>query len=298
MAKTSKCLKKPDWLTVRLDCGENYTKVRGLLKKHNLNTVCQSARCPNQWECWNNGTATFMVLGGVCTRGCSFCGVPPTQSPPAPDPGEPLAVAKAVAELELDWAVITSVTRDDLPDGGAGHFAACVREITSRSPSCGVELLIPDFGGLSDALATVAGSGAEVIGHNVETVPRLYSTARPEADYGRSLDVLRTLVRLAEGKYSVKSSLMIGLGETEEEIKQVLDDIAATGCDTVTLGQYLPPSKQHLAVERYYTPQEFDKLGRAARRAGIAKVASGPKVRSSYLAHQLQGRPLREKKQD
>ncbi len=293
MGETARRRKLPDWLTVRLDCGENYTRVRGLLGKHRLNTVCREARCPNQWECWNKGTATFMVLGNVCTRGCRFCGVPAARHLSAPDPGEPAAVARAVAELELNWAVITSVTRDDLPDGGAEHFAACVREITSRSPGCGVELLIPDFGGDNEALSTVAGSGADVIGHNVETVPRLYGSVRPEADYRRSLDVLRTLVRLAEQKYSVKSSLMIGLGENEQEIESVLSEIAATGCDSVTLGQYLPPSKKHLRVERYYTPAEFDKLGRAARRAGIAKVASGPKVRSSYLAHQLQGRHLR-----
>ncbi len=293
MGETARRRKLPDWLTVRLDCGENYTRVRGLLGKHHLNTVCQGARCPNQWECWNKGTATFMVLGDVCTRGCRFCAVPAARGLSAPDPGEPAALALAVAELELNWAVITSVTRDDLPDGGAEHFAACVREITCRSPGCGVELLIPDFGGDSAALRTVAGSGADVIGHNVETVPRLYGSVRPEADYRRSLDVLRTLVGLAEQKYSVKSSLMIGLGEREQEIESVLGEIAATGCDTVTLGQYLPPSKKHLSVERFYTPAQFDTLGRAARRAGISKVASGPRVRSSYLAHQLQGRSLR-----
>ena len=298
MVKSNRKKRLPDWLTVKLDCGENYTRVRGLLSKHNLNTVCQGARCPNQWECWNQGTATFMVLGGVCTRGCRFCGVPPIKSPSPPDPNEPAAVAKAVAELELNWAVITSVTRDDLPDGGAGHFAACVREITAKIPGCGVELLIPDFGGDRESLLTVAGSGADVIGHNVETVPRLYTAARPEADYKRSLDVLRTLVELGEGKYSVKSSLMIGLGETEEEIEQALHDIAATGCDSATLGQYLQPSKQHLPVLRYYTPEEFERLGQSARRAGIAKVASGPRVRSSYLAHQLQGRSLRDNKTD
>ncbi len=294
MDKAIRTRKLPDWLTVKLGCGENYTRIRNLLSKHKLNTVCQGARCPNQWECWNQGTATFMVLGDVCTRGCRFCGVPPTTSPLPPDPGEPSAVAQAVAELELNWAVITSVTRDDLPDGGAEHFAACVREIRARIPGCGVELLIPDFGGDRELLATVAVSGADVIGHNVETVPRLYASARPQADYGRSLDVLRTLVELGAGRFSVKSSLMLGLGETEEEIKSVLHDIAATGCDSATLGQYLQPSKQHLAVERYYTPEEFDRLGDTARRAGIAKVASGPKVRSSYLAHQLQGRCLRE----
>ena len=247
MAENIRERRLPDWLSVKLDCGENYTRVRTLLRKHKLNTVCQGARCPNQWECWNQGTATFMVLGSVCTRGCRFCGVPPTISPATPDPGEPAAVAEAVAELELNWAVITSVTRDDLPDGGAGHFAACVREIKKRSPKCGVELLIPDFCGDVDSLRTVAVCGADVIGHNVETVPRLYIEARPEADYGRSLEVLRTLVEMSEGRYSVKSSLMIGLGESEEEIKQTLHDIAATGCDSATLGQYLQTLQATLA---------------------------------------------------
>jgi lipoic acid synthetase len=285
----------PEWMTVKLDCGENYTRVRGLLRRHQLHTVCQSARCPNQWECWNQGTATFMVLGGVCTRGCKFCGVPPASRPAAPDPGEPAAVAEAVAELELNWAVVTSVTRDDLPDGGAGHFAACVAEIRKLRPECGVELLIPDFGGSGDSLRIVAASGADVIGHNVETVPRLYERVRPEADYGRSLDVLRKLVELSGGTFSVKSSLMVGLGETEEEIAAVMSDLAADGCDSATLGQYLPPSKNHLPVERYYTPEEFDRLADIARAAGIAKVASGPKVRSSYMAHNLQGKQLRDK---
>ncbi|MBW7998427.1 MAG: lipoyl synthase [Candidatus Glassbacteria bacterium] len=293
MKSTIRERRLPDWLSVRLDRGENYTRVRGLLRKHRLNTVCQGARCPNQWECWNQGTATFMILGGLCTRGCTFCGVPPDAGPGAVDPGEALAVARAVAELELDWTVITSVTRDDLPDGGAGHFAACVAETRRLSPECGVELLIPDFGGDTDSLRTVAESGAVVIGHNVETVPRLYGRVRPQADYNRSLDVLCRLVRLGEGRYSVKSSLMVGLGESEDEIGEVLDDLAATGCDTLTLGQYLRPSKNHLKVERYYTPGEFDRLAETARSRGIAKVASGPKVRSSYMAHQLQGRSLR-----
>ena len=284
----------PKWLTVKLDCGENYTRVRGLLRRHQLHTVCQSARCPNQWECWNQGTATFMVLGGVCTRGCKFCGVPPTSRPAPPDPGEPKAVAEAVAELELSWAVVTSVTRDDLPDGGAGHFAACVAEIRKLRPECGVELLIPDFAGNEDSLRTVAESGADVIGHNVETIPRLYPPVRPDADYARSLDVLRRLVELSGGAFSVKSSLMVGLGENEEEIARVMSDLAATGCDSATIGQYLPPSKKHLPVERYYSPEEFNRLADIARSAGIAKVASGPKVRSSYMAHHLQGRNLRD----
>lgn len=282
----------PPWLKVQLECGENYTRIRNLLKRHKLNTVCQEARCPNQWECWNQGTATFMILGNVCTRGCTFCGVLPASRPAAPDPGEPEAVAGAVTELELGWAVVTSVTRDDLPDGGAGHFSACVHQIRGHCPNCGVEVLIPDFGGDSSALQTVVSSGPDVIGHNVETVPRLYSIARPQADYKRSLNVLRTLAGMSNGTFAVKSSLMVGLGETDDEIARVLADLADNGCDTVTMGQYLPPSKKHLPVERYYTPEEFDSLAGMAKTAGIAKVASGPKVRSSYMAHQLQGRHL------
>jgi lipoic acid synthetase len=283
----------PEWFNVTRDCGEKYTKVRGLLRQNKLNTVCQSARCPNQWECWNEGTAAIMILGNVCTWGCTFCGVSKTRNPDPPDPGEPEGVARAIAELDLRWAVITSVTRKDLPDGGAAHFVACVDQIRKHCPGCGVELLIPDLQGDRDSLRMVAESGAEVIAHNLETVPRLYKRVRPQADYQRSLDVLRYLAELSGGTFSVKSSLMVGLGESEDEIKELMDNIAATGCDSMTLGQYLPPSKIHLKVERYYTPGEFDKLAEMAREAGIQKVASGPKVRSSYMAHELQGKNLR-----
>ena len=284
----------PGWFKVRIHSGDNYKQVKGLLSGHGLHTVCQGARCPNIWECWNAGTATFMILGERCTRNCSFCGVPGTLSPAPPDPGEPVRIADSVSRLDLSWAVLTSVTRDDLPDYGAGHFAACVRAIHGRSPQCGVELLIPDFKGDKDALEAVACSGAEVLAHNVETVPRLYPQVRPEADYAVSLEVLKYLARTSKGRYTVKSSLMVGLGESLAELEEVLKELAGAGCEAVTLGQYLPPSREHYPVQRYYTPEEFETLAELARGSGIARVASGPRVRSSYLAHELAGRGLHE----
>ena len=286
----------PGWFKVRIHSGEKYGQVKGLLSGHGLHTVCQGARCPNIWECWNAGTATFMILGERCTRNCTFCGVPGTLSPTPPDPEEPGRIADSVSRLGLSWAVLTSVTRDDLPDYGAGHFNACVRAIHERSPLCGVELLIPDFKGDKEALDTVARSGAAVLAHNVETVLRLYPLVRPEADYAVSLSVLRYLAGKAKGRYTVKSSLIVGLGESLEELEKVLKNLAGAGCVAVTLGQYLPPSLEHYPVQRYYSPEEFEKLAELARGCGIARVASGPRVRSSYLAHELAGRDLHEGK--
>jgi len=279
----------PEWFKVHIHSGENYSRVKRLLSEHGLNTVCQGARCPNIWECWNSGTATFMILGSRCTRNCKFCGVPPTGAPSAPDPAEPGKIADSVEKLGLGWAVLTSVTRDDLPDYGSAQFACCVRAIHSRSPDCGVELLIPDFKGERAALEAVAASRARVLAHNVETVPRLYPEVRPEANYRVSLDVLEYLSCRSNGAFRVKSSLIVGLGESLDEIGSVLNDLAAAGCSVVTLGQYLPPSKKHYPVRKYYTPDEFDKLARMARGFGIEQVASGPLVRSSYQAHRLAG---------
>lgn len=284
----------PPWFRVRLRTEESYTRLKRMLDERGLNTVCQGARCPNIWECWNHGTATFMILGDTCTRNCRFCGVPGEARPCPPDPGEPWRVAETVDNLGLAWAVLTSVTRDDLPDYGSGHFAATVRAIHARRPACGVETLIPDFRGDADALRTVADCGAAVIAHNLETVPRLYGRARPEADYALSLRVLRILSGLSEGRYTVKSSLILGLGENEEEIRGVLTDMAEAGCGAATLGQYLTPGKSHTRVERYWSPEEFERLAAFAREAGIARVAAGPSVRSSYHAHELAGRGLRE----
>ena len=282
-------LRLPEWFKVERRSGENYGRVRGLVSGHGLHTVCQEALCPNIWECWNSGTATFMILGERCTRDCRFCGVPAAVRPLRPDPAEPEKIAESAAALGLAWVVITSVTRDDLADYGAGHFSACVKAILDRCPGTSVELLIPDFRGEPRYLDTVAASGASVIAHNVETVPSLYGKVRPQADYARSLGVLKYLAETANGRYSVKSSIMVGLGETTEEVQAVLSDLAATGCASATIGQYLPPSKEHLSVERFYTPAEFSTLAEYAKKAGIDRVASGPLVRSSYMAHELAG---------
>jgi len=282
----------PEWFRVQVRSGESYSRLSRLLAKQGLNTVCQGARCPNIWECWNHGTATLMILGAACTRDCRFCGVPHLASPAAPDPAEPEQAAEAVESLNLGWAVITSVTRDDLQDGGAEHFARTVTAIHARRPACGVEILIPDLRGNRDALTAVAGCGAQVIAHNLETVPRLYPKARPQADYALSLEVLRYLAEISGGRYRVKSSLILGLGESEDELRPVFDDLVGAGVTALTLGQYLPPGKKHLAVERYWSPEEFDCLAGVARAAGIGHVAAGPLVRSSYHAHELAGRSL------
>ena len=285
----------PEWFRVQIHSGESYARLSRMLSERGLNTVCQGARCPNIWECWNHGTATLMILGESCTRNCRFCGVPHDSSPQFPDPDEPEQAAGAVESLGLDWAVITSVTRDDLPDGGAEHFAMTVRAIHNRLPRCGVEILIPDLHGNRAALETVSNCGAQVIAHNVETVPRLYPAARPQADYTLSLRVLRELAGMSEGRYTVKSSRILGLGETEEELLAVFVDLRTSGCTALTLGQYLPPGRNHLPVKRYWTPEEFDMLAGKAREAGIERVASGPKVRSSYHSHELAGRSLRSR---
>ncbi|MEA2062234.1 MAG: lipoyl synthase [Gemmatimonadota bacterium] len=282
----------PEWFRVRRHTGARYRTISNLCKQQGLHTVCEEAKCPNIWECWNSGTATFMILGRACTRACTFCGVPMARHPLPVDPEEPRKVAEALTRLGLDWAVLTSVTRDDLADSGASVFAACVEQIHRLQPSCGVEVLIPDFKGETRALDLVIESGPQVAAHNVETVPRLYSEVRPQADYRRSLEVLDYLSRKSGGKYVVKSSLMVGLGETEQEIHEVISNLAASGCRAMTLGQYLSPSRKHHPVARFYEPDQFDRLADIALTAGISRVAAGPLVRSSYQAHRLAGRQL------
>lgn len=277
-------VRKPDWLKVRFPAGENYRRIDRYHRLHGLHSVCRSAACPNQGECWNKGTATFMILGNQCTRHCSFCNVAHA-TPGPPDAGEPLGVATAIAELELRHAVITSVTRDDLADGGAAHFAALVGAIRQQAPACRIELLIPDLAGNQKALEIIIEAQPDIIGHNMETVPRLYSEVRPGADYGRSLKVLGTAGQRAP-QIMTKSGLMLGMGETEEEVRQVMADLREQGCRLLTLGQYLAPTKAHFPVIRYLSPAEFTRYAEHARALGFDHAEAGPLVRSSYHAEE------------
>jgi len=270
----------PGWFKVRLSTNKRYSAVHGLVRGRNLRTVCESAACPNRNECWNAGTATFLILGEVCTRRCGFCNIPSGQ-PAEPDRDEPERVAGAVASLCLSYAVVTSVTRDDLPDGGAGLFANTIRAIRRTSPGCKVEVLIPDFLGSPQPLDTVLDASPHVLNHNIETVPSLYPRVRPQADYSRSLQLLR---RARDRGAVTKSGLMLGLGESGEEVRSVLRDLRGAGCDIVTLGQYLQPSREHLSVQRYYRPEEFGSLRSIALDLGFRDVAASPLVRSSYRA--------------
>jgi lipoic acid synthetase len=285
-------LKKPDWVRIRLRTGDGFGNIRGMVEELNLATVCQEAQCPNIFECWDQGTATFMIMGENCTRRCGFCAVG-SETPLPLDPREPLNVAEAVQRLKLRHAVITSVDRDDLPDGGAAHFAATVREVRRLSPRCALEVLVPDFLGKEDALAVVMEARPEILNHNLETVPALYRRVRAGADYLGSLALLKEAARW-KGAYPLrtKSGLMVGLGETWDDLLKVLDDLRASDCDIVTIGQYLRPSMQHLPVERYYTPGEFERLRDEGMRRGFLHVESGPLVRSSYHAHEQTTGPL------
>jgi len=274
---------KPPWLRIKPNFGPVYTEVKSLLRDLNLHTVCQEAGCPNIGECFSARTATFLILGDRCTRNCRFCDVE-SDIPLPPDCLEPDRVAAAVKKLGLKFAVITSVTRDDLPDGGAAIFAAVINAIRRSSPDCGVEVLIPDFNGDRQALDMVLEARPEVIAHNIETVPELYSRVRPQADYRRSLELLRRCVE-SDKEAVTKSGMMIGLGESTEMIQKVLADIAEIGCRIFTIGQYLSPSKNHLPVEKYYHPDEFAEFAEIGRRYGIPHIESAPLVRSSYLAH-------------
>ena len=274
--------RKPDWLRRRLPSGPAYEAVRTLLKNNRLHTVCQEAGCPNLWECFSDQTAAFLIMGASCTRNCRFCAVAHGQGYPL-DPLEPVRVAETARNLGLSFVVITSVTRDDLADGGAGHFAETIRSVRSLLPAAGVEVLIPDFQGNPDALKTVLDAAPDVLNHNLETVPRLYSEVRPEALYRRSLSVIRQAGR-ENPKIQTKSGLMLGLGETREEIYHTLSDLRDAGCQILTLGQYLQPSADQLPVKQFIPPEEFDQWRTEALNLGFLQVASGPFVRSSYHA--------------
>ena len=273
----------PGWFKVRLSTNERYSAVRSLVRERDLRTVCESAACPNRNECWNAGTATFLILGDVCTRRCGFCNIP-SGCPAEPDRGEPERIADAVARLGLSYAVVTSVTRDDLPDGGAGLFADTIRAIRKHTSHCRTEVLVPDFQGSQQSLDTVLNASPHVLNHNIETVPSLYPRVRPQADYGRSLELLR---RAKDRGAVTKSGIMLGLGEGRKEVRSVLRDLRDAGCDMVTMGQYLQPSREHLSVRRYYRPEEFGSLRSIALDLGFRDVAAGPLVRSSYHAGEL-----------
>jgi len=272
--------RKPAWLKVRYPAGPEYVRIDRYHREQGLHSVCRSAACPNQGECWTRGTATFMILGNHCTRDCRFCNVNPGTPAPS-DRQEAEKVARAVAELGLRHAVITSVTRDDLADGGAAAFAAVTAAIRAQAPGCTIELLIPDLQGDHAALGTILAAGPDILGHNLETVPRLYTSIRCGADYRRSLELLAAAG--AQGART-KSGLMLGLGERDAELLEVLRDLRAAGVNMLTLGQYLAPSREHTPVERYVTPEAFAELETAARRLGFSSVAAGPLVRSSYYA--------------
>lgn len=280
--KTSTAGRKPDWLKRRLPSGETFNQVREILETGRLHTVCQEAKCPNIWECYSHRTATFLIMGERCTRNCRFCSVSPGRPEPL-DPEEPARVAAAVERMGLKYVVVTSVTRDDLPDGGAAHFAVTIGEIRRRLPEAEIEVLIPDFQGDPAALAAVLAARPNVLNHNIETVPQLYPRVRPQADYRRSLEILKRSGALAPA-IPTKSGLMLGLGESPEELRQTLLDLREAGCRILTLGQYLQPSPEHLPVDTYVPPEEFEKWRKAALEMGFAEVASAPFVRSSYHA--------------
>jgi lipoic acid synthetase len=278
---------RPDWLKARWLVGPAQSRVQELMRSKQLHTVCEEARCPNIGECWGRGTATFMILGDTCTRSCGFCAVK-TGRPGALDLGEPRRVGMAVAQMGLRHAVVTSVNRDELPDGGASMFADTIRWIRRLAPGTTVEVLIPDFKGNEEALRTVMAEQPEILNHNTETVPRLYRRVRPQADYAQSLEVLRRAKQLTRGGRT-KSGVMVGLGETREELLAVFADLAAQGVDILTVGQYLRPTPQHLPIERYWRPDEFVELKERALEMGFAHVESGPLVRSSYHAEEQAG---------
>jgi lipoyl synthase len=274
--------RRPEWLKVKIPGGDSYFRLKELMREQKLNTVCEDARCPNIGECWRAGTATFMILGEVCTRACRFCAVK-TGLPSNYDVNEPRRVAAAIEKLDLKYAVITSVDRDDLEDGGAFIFAETIRCTRGARPGIKIEVLIPDFRGSIESLKTVVEASPDVLAHNVETVPRLYRSARTGSRYQRSLDILRK-AKSFEIPVTTKSSLMLGLGEFREEILEVLGDLRESDVDIVTLGQYLQPTRDHLPVEKFYTPEEFCEYRDYAYSLGFRFVASGPLVRSSYHA--------------
>lgn len=274
---------RPPWLKVRFFGGENYQDLKRIMRSLDLHTVCESARCPNQGECWEHRTATFMILGDICTRACGFCAVTSGRPAGPPDEDEPERVAQAVEQMNLKYVVVTSVNRDDQPDGGAKIFARTIEAVKARMPECRVEVLIPDFRGDSAALQTVVAAGPDVLNHNVETVPRLYRRVRPGAIYERSLELLHRAGQLAPAM-PVKTGMMLGLGETREEVLQAMSDLVARGTSILTLGQYLQPTREHLPVVRFVHPQEFAEYKQLGRNMGFRHVEAGPLVRSSYHA--------------
>ncbi len=275
-------LKKPGWLKIRLHRSAEFARVRKIVEERGLHTICSSGKCPNQAECWSRRTATFMILGEICTRGCRFCATR-TGRPLAPDADEPQKVAESVALMELRYAVITSVTRDDLPDGGAAHWAATVEAIRRRNPGTVIELLIPDLDARRDLLETVVASGPDLVGHNIETVERLTPALRSRAKYRTSLETLRLLHAMGA---ATKSGLMVGLGESDDEVLQTLADLREAGVGVVTLGQYLRPTLEHYPVAEYVTPEKFEWYRQKALEMGFAYCASAPLVRSSYMAEE------------
>jgi lipoic acid synthetase len=281
---------RPEWLRIRLSTPASYHRVRDLMDRLSLHTVCQEARCPNIYECWGeHGTATFMILGDVCTRRCGFCAVTSGRPQAGFDPEEPAHVAEAVQAMGLRHAVITSVDRDDLPDGGAGHFARVIQAVHGRNPGTAVEVLTPDFRGVPDALDVVLGAEPEVFSHNVETVPRMYRRARPGSRYDRSLALLAEASRRRdEGEHAgrVKTGIMVGLGETPDEVRDTIQDIRGAGVEILTIGQYLQPTPRHLPVDRWVHPTEFAAYRELALSLGFAHCEAGPLVRSSYHAHE------------
>lgn len=278
--ETTERIKKPKWLRVKLPTGENYKKVRSLVDEHKLHTICESGSCPNMGECWGEGTATFMILGNICTRSCGFCAVK-TGKPLAADLLEPNKVAESVKLMEVKHAVITSVDRDDLEDGGSGIWVKTVEEIRKQSPGTTMETLIPDFGGKWDNLQRIIDAAPEIVSHNLETVRRLTKQVRIQAKYDRSLEVL---MRLKKGGMKTKSGIMLGLGETEEEVLESITDLAQVNCNILTLGQYLQPTPKHLPVVEFITPEKFEEYRVFALGKGFKYVESGPLVRSSYRA--------------
>jgi len=284
-SKSTVFSQKPAWLKRRLPTGPAFEKIKGMIGRDRLHTVCQEAKCPNIWECFSHKTATFLIMGSRCTRNCRFCSVPEGGLSP-PDPQEPARVARVSREMGLKYVVITSVTRDDLADGGAGIFAETIREIRNQIPGACVEVLIPDFQGNKEALFTVLHAKPDVLNHNIETVARLYPRVRPQANYRRSLQLIQR-ARESNPDLPTKSGLMLGLGEYSDEIEMTLEDMLQAGCRILTLGQYLQPSGNHLAVERFIPPEEFEAWRDKALKLGFAEVASGPFVRSSYHAQEL-----------
>ena len=272
----------PEWLNVRAPGSPRYIELKSLMREQSLHTVCEEAHCPNIGECWDQGTATFMILGDICTRACLYCAVT-TGRPLGIDLQEPARLAKTVKEIGLDHCVITSVNRDELADGGAFIFASCIKKIREEAPACKVEVLIPDFGGSWPALQKVMDAGPDVLNHNIETVPRVFQKVRPKGDYQMSLELLAKAKEMAPAT-TTKSGIIVGMGENQDELLQTMADLRGVDCDLLTIGQYLRPSSKHLPIDRFYTPAEFDQLKDAGDAMGFKQVASGPLVRSSYHA--------------